>query len=64
MKLTFSNGAQLPDPDGMFNAGLDGGKWRAIDLFEGDELDEPVLQRLVRAAIDYNQSRSKGRRKS
>lgn len=54
VKLTFYNGAKLPDPDGLFNAGLDGGAWRAIDLFEGDEVDEEALKRLVQAAIDYN----------
>jgi hypothetical protein len=57
VKLTFSHGAALPDPDKLFNAGLDGGTWRAIDLYEGDKVNEPALQRLVRAAIGYNQSR-------
>ena len=57
VKLTFSHGAKLPDPDKLFNAGLDGKVWRAIDLFEGDELDERALKDLVRAAIDYNARR-------
>src|SRR5437763_6300499 len=54
VKLTFSNGASLPDPEGLFNAGLGGGVWRAIDLFEGDTIDESALRILIRAAIDYN----------
>jgi hypothetical protein len=59
VKLTFSHGAKLPDPDKLFNAGLDGKVWRAIDLFEGDKLDERALKNLIRAAVDYNQSKSK-----
>jgi hypothetical protein len=59
VKLTFSNGARLPDPDKLFNAGLEGGTWRAIDLFEGDKLNKPGLKELVRAAIAYNQSKVK-----
>jgi hypothetical protein len=59
VKLTFYHGAQLPDPDKLFNNGLDGGKWRAIDLFEGDKLNERALKALVRAAVDYNQSKVK-----
>lgn len=59
VKLTFYHGAQLPDPDKLFNAGLEGGKWRAIDLFEGDKLRERAFKTLVRAAIDYNQSKMK-----
>jgi len=62
VKLTFSNGARLPDPDKLFNAGLEGNKWRAIDLFEGDKINERALNNLVRAAIDYNQI--KGKRKA
>ena len=59
VKLTFAYGASLPDPDKLFNAGLDGGKWRAIDLFEGDKLNERAFKALVRAAVDYNQSKVK-----
>jgi hypothetical protein len=59
VKLTFQNGAKLPDPDKLFNAGLGGNKWRAIDLFEGDKINKPALKNLVRAAIDYNQSKLK-----
>ena len=58
VKLTFSHGASLPDPDGLFNAGLDGKVWRAIDLFEGDTFNAPALGNLVRAAIVHNQLKS------
>ena len=59
VKLTFSHGAQLADPDKLFNAGLDGNAYRAIDLFEGDTIDARALKNLVRAAIAYNQAKSK-----
>jgi hypothetical protein len=59
VKLTFSHGASLPDPDQLFNAGLEGKVWRAIDLFEGDKVNERALKTLVRAAIDYNQAKLK-----
>ena len=59
VKLTFSHGAALPDPDKLFNAGLNGKVWRAIDLFEGDKIDERALKTLVRAAIDYNRAKVK-----
>ena len=59
VKLTFSHGASLPDPDKLFNAGLDGGTWRAIDLFEGDKINQRALKTLVRAAVDYNQTKLK-----
>jgi hypothetical protein len=61
VKLTFSNGASLPDPDKLFNAGLGGNKWRAIDLCEGDKLNERALKNLVRAAVDYNQIKLKSK---
>jgi hypothetical protein len=59
VKLTFSHGASLPDPDKLFNAGLEGKMWRAIDSFEGDKVNERALKNLVRAAVDYNQSKLK-----
>lgn len=59
VKLTFSHGASLPDPDKLFNAGLEGKVWRAIDLFEGDKINARALKSLVRAAVDYNQSKLK-----
>ena len=59
VKLTFYQGANLPDPDKLFNAGFGGGQWRAIDIAEGDALDTGALTRLARAAIDYNQTKLK-----
>jgi hypothetical protein len=61
VKLTFANGASLPDPEKLFNAGLDGNRWRAIDLFGGDKVNERALKNLVRAAIDYNQIKLTGK---
>ena len=54
VKLTFAHGAQLADPDKLFNAGLEGNARRAIDFLEGDRVNGPALKTLVRAAIDYN----------
>ncbi len=59
VKLTFAHGASLPDPDKLFNAGLEGNMRRAIDFFEGDKINERALKDLVRAAIDYNQIKLK-----
>ena len=59
VKLTFDYGARLPDPNKLFNAGLEGNQRRAIDFFEGDEINERALKNLVRAAIEYNQGKSK-----
>jgi len=59
VKLTFSHGASLPDPDKLFNAGLGGNMWRAIDLFKGDKVNERALKNLVRAGIEYNQIKLK-----
>jgi len=59
VKLTFANGASLPHPEQLFNAGLEGNARRAIDFFEGDKIDTRALKNLVRAAIEFNQSKSK-----
>jgi hypothetical protein len=59
VKLTFANGASLEDPSGLFNSSLEGNTRRAIDFFEGDEIDEPALKNLVRAAVGYNQAKKK-----
>ena len=59
LKLTFSHGASLPDPDKLFNAGFEGKVWRAIDLFESEKIDERALKSLVRAGINYNQIKLK-----
>jgi hypothetical protein len=57
VKLTFSHGADLPDPHKLFNAGLGGNAWRAIDLFEGHKLNAPALKNLIRAAVVYNRAK-------
>src|ERR1700736_2047601 len=59
VKLTFSHGASLPDPDKLFNAGFGGKVWRAIDFSEGDKINERALRNLGRAAVDYNQVKLK-----
>ena len=67
VKLTFAQGASLPDPDKVFNAGLDGNRWRAIDLFKGDRVNESALKNLIRAAVALNlkaKSKPKARRAS
>jgi hypothetical protein len=59
VKLTFMYGAKLADPDRLFNAGLDGNARRAIDFLEGDKINERALKNLIRAAIEFNQSKLK-----
>src|SRR5882757_5212964 len=59
VKLTFMYGAKLADPDKLFNAGLEGNARRAIDFLEGDKINQRALKDLIRAAIEYNQSRLK-----
>jgi hypothetical protein len=56
VKLTFAQGAALPDPASLFNAGLEGNLRRAIDIHEGDKLDEKAFQALIRAAVALNTS--------
>jgi hypothetical protein len=56
IKLTFIQGASLPDPDKLFNAGLGGNKWRAIDFHEGDRINERALKNIIRAALAYNRA--------
>jgi len=56
VKMTFAKGASLPDPSSLFNSSLDGKVRRAIDLREGDALDEEALKALIRAAVALNQS--------
>jgi hypothetical protein len=53
-ELQFFHGAQLRDPSKLFNAALDGGKWRAIDFFASDTIDKPALKALLREAVVYN----------
>ena len=59
VKVTFSHGAALRDPDKLFNAGLGGSQWRAIDLFEGDKISERALKALVKEAVTYDASKAK-----
>lgn len=56
VKVTMARGASLPDPTGLFNASLDAGTRRAIDLRQGDQLDEQAFVALVREAIDLNRA--------
>ena len=59
VKVTFMHGAKLADPSTLFNNGLGGGKWRAIDFAEGDKVDQAALKQLVRAAVEFNRSKTK-----
>src|SRR5580693_987246 len=60
VKITFAKGAALRDPSGLFNSSLDGNVRRAIDIHEGDKVDEAALKDLIRAAVALNlQARSK-----
>jgi hypothetical protein len=54
VKLTFAKGASLADPKGLFNASLEGNTRRAIDIREGDKIDEQAFQALIRAAVELN----------
>jgi hypothetical protein len=58
VKMTFAKGASLEDPSGLFNASLEGNTRRAIDVHEGEEIDEDALNALVRAAVALNQSKA------
>jgi len=54
VKMTFAKGAALPDPSGLFNSSLDGNVRRAIDIHEGEKIDEAALKDLIRAAVALN----------
>jgi hypothetical protein len=56
VKMTFAKGASLEDPAGLFNSSLDGNTRRAIDIHEGDKIDEKALKALIRAAVALNTS--------
>jgi hypothetical protein len=67
VKMTFPKGAALKDPSGLFNSSLDGNARRAIDIHEGDKVDEAALKDLIRAAVALNlkgKSKPKPRRAS
>jgi hypothetical protein len=59
VKLSFARGASLGDPKGLFNASLEGNTRRAIDLQEGDEIDEDAFKTLIRAAAALNKSKAR-----
>ena len=63
VKLTLHEGASLPDPKKTFNAGFDGNKLRAVDIHEGDKLDESALKALIRAGVEHNLAKGKPGRK-
>jgi len=60
VKMTFAHGAALDDPAGLFNASLEGRTRRAIDIHEGEKIDEKALKALIRAAVALNASRGRG----
>jgi len=59
VKLTFAKGASLKDPKRIFNSSLDGNTRRAIDLHEGDKIDESAFKELIRAAVELNSKKKK-----
>src|ERR1043166_1770121 len=59
VKMTFAKGAALKDPSRLFNSSLDGNTRRAIDLHEGDKIDEGALKTLIRAAVALNKSKAR-----
>ena len=59
VKLTFAKGAKLDDPSGLFNASLDGNVRRAIDIHEGEKINDKALRALIRAAVDLNVAKGK-----
>ena len=62
VKMTFAKGASLDDPSGLFNSSLEGNVRRAIDIHEGEKIDEAALKELIRAAVALNlKSKSKSR---
>ncbi|GAU81702.1 hypothetical protein BIWAKO_01603 [Bosea sp. BIWAKO-01] len=64
VKMTFAKGASLDDPSGLFNSSLDGNTRRAIDIHEGETIDEGALKALIRAAVTLNTSGGRGKTKS
>jgi hypothetical protein len=59
VKMTFAKGAALDDPAGLFNSSLDGNVRRAIDVREGEKLNEEAMKALIRAAVELNASKAK-----
>ena len=58
VKLTFANGAALPDPAGLFNSSLDGNVRRAIDFKDGDKINEKAFKALIKAAVAHNTAKA------
>jgi hypothetical protein len=63
VKMTFAKGAALDDPSGLFNSSLEGNVRRAIDIHEGDKINEKALKALIRAAVELNMSARAARKK-
>ena len=63
VKLTFAKGAALEDPAGLFNASLDGNLRRAIDIREGETINEKAFKALIREAVELNMSKKKAAKK-
>ena len=63
VKVTFINGALLPDVDGVFNAELGGSRWRAIKIFEGDKVNAKGLRKVLLAAVAFNAAKGKAKKK-
>jgi hypothetical protein len=59
VKMTFYDGASLPDPDKLFNNGLEGRQWRTIDLYKDDKINESALKVLLHAAVELNKATAK-----
>jgi hypothetical protein len=59
VKLTFPKGASIKDPEGIFNSSLDGNARRAIDLHQGDKINESAFKAIIRAAVELNSKRKK-----
>jgi hypothetical protein len=59
VKMTFAKGASLEDPSGLFNSSLEGNTRRAIDIHEGEKIDEKALKALIRAAVTLNESKAR-----
>jgi hypothetical protein len=64
VKMTFAKGASLPDPAGLFNSSIEGKVRRAIDIHEGEAINEPALRELIRAAVAHNLASKSGSKRS
>jgi hypothetical protein len=64
VRLTLHEGVSLPDPHGLFNASLEGNRRRAIDFYEGDQLDEVALRALIRAGVEHNLAKTRSARQT